>query len=309
MGGGHWRGDVFADARVCLSNRARCDFEALEYSMGTLFMKRSARDIKKFRRIVSDYYRTNGRTLPWRTRPTPYRVLVSEIMLQQTQVERVIPLFHSFLLTFPTLRALAAASRREVLAAWRGLGYNRRGLYVWQCARTIVAMHKSRVPADPAILVTLPGIGPATAASIAAFAYDVPTLFIETNIRSVFIHHFFPRARRVSDAQILPLVAQTLDRAHPARWYGALMDYGTFLKKTHKNPSRKSAHQVRQKPFVGSQRQLRGMIVAFVVKRGTATAGQLIAHAAGRDRRMVIAAADGLVAEGLLEKRKKRYQA
>lgn len=272
-------------------------------------MALSPADIGKFRRIVYGYHQTNGRVLPWRSHPTPYRVLVSEIMLQQTQVDRVIPLFLSFLKKFPTLRALARASQRDVLAAWQGLGYNRRALYLWRCARIIVKEHRGKVPSTPEVLGKLPGIGPATAASIAAFAYDVPTVFIETNIRSVFIYHFFPRARRVSDARILPLVAQTLDRAHPARWYGALMDYGTFLKKTNKNPSRKSAHHVFQKPFAESRRQLRGMIVAFVIKHGAATVAMLVKHGSAWSRAEVTKAADGLVAEGLLKKRKGRYEA
>ena len=306
MPDGDRRGD-FCWARDDSNDQMRCGFKRCGYSMVAIFMQLSARDIRKFQRLIYGYYQTNGRVLPWRTRATPYRVLVSEIMLQQTQVDRATPFFKSFVRTFPTLRVLARASRRDVLAVWQGLGYNRRALYLWQCAQVIIKEHGGRVPSSPEALGKLPGIGPATAASIAAFAYDVPAVFIETNVRSVFIHHFFPRARRVSDARIFPLVEQTLDRTHPARWYSALMDYGTFLKKTNKNPSRKSAHHVRQKPFAGSQRQLRGMFVAFVIKRGSATLAELAAHAAGQDHEAVIAAANGLVAEGLLEKRKGRY--
>jgi A/G-specific adenine glycosylase len=270
-------------------------------------MTLSAAEVKKFQRTVYEYYRAHGRILPWRTRATPYRVLVSEVMLQQTQVDRAIPFFQSFLRTFPTVRVLACASRRQVLAAWQGLGYNRRALYLWRCAQGIVRQYGGKVPADPETLARLPGIGPATAASIAAFAYNAPTVFIETNIRSVFIHHFFCRARRVSDARILPLVAQTLDRACPARWYSALMDYGVFLKKEHKNPSRKSARHVRQEPFIGSTRQLRGMVLAFIVRNKKATQ-KAIARACGMaDVAKVIRVADTLVAEGLVEERKGVY--
>ncbi|MFA6495040.1 MAG: A/G-specific adenine glycosylase [Candidatus Paceibacterota bacterium] len=270
-------------------------------------MELSSHAIQNFRRIVYAHYRVHGRSLPWRVRPTPYRVLVSEIMLQQTQVDRVMPFYTSFLHAFPTIRLLARASRRDVLVAWQGLGYNRRGLYLWRCAQIIVSQHKSTVPADPIILAQLPGIGPATAASIAAFAYDAPTVFIETNIRSVFIHSFFPRARRVSDSRLVPLIEQTLDRSCPARWYNALMDYGTFLKKINKNPSRKSAHHVRQKPFAGSDRELRGKILAFVVRVEKVSKKDLVENMPGARKTRILAIAQSLVDEGLFAEKRGHY--
>ncbi len=266
--------------------------------------------VRAFRKTVYAYFRTQGRALPWRIRPTPYRVLVSEIMLQQTQVDRAVPIFTAFVKKFPTVRALAVAPRRSVLTAWRGLGYNRRAVYLQRTAAAICEKYGGRVPADPDVLQTFPGIGAATAASIVAFAYNRPTVFIETNIRSVFIHHFFADSRApVSDAAIVPLVAQTLDRAHPARWYNALMDYGVFLKKTHANPSRKSAQHVRQKPFAGSDRQLRGKILSKIVERGKVSTASLCAGASMREAERILRLADALAAEGLISKRNGHYRA
>ncbi len=214
-----------------------------------------------FRRMVYGYFKKHGRDLPWRYQVTPYRVLVSEIMLQQTQVDRVIPAFKRFIKTFPTIRSLADASLRDVLAAWQGLGYNRRARFLHETAQRMVKEYHGRVPADPIVLETFPGIGKNTAASICAFAFDAPVIFIETNIRSVYIKYFFSGMASVRDEDILNIVAHTMDRKHPRQWYSALMDFGSDLKKRESNPSRKSAHYVRQKPFKGSVRETRGAIM------------------------------------------------
>jgi len=224
-------------------------------------------EIGLFRRRVYRHYIRHGRDLPWRRTGDPYHILVSEIMLQQTQVDRVIPKYTHFLRVFPTLTALAEAPAAQVLAAWQGLGYNRRALMLKQSAQEICRSYGGEVPRSPDILRTLPGIGPATAASIAAFAFNAPTVFIETNIRAVFIHHFFSSAARVSDRRLEPLVRQTLDIRTPARWYNALMDYGAMLKKKHGNPACRSAQYVRQSRFEGSDRQVRGRIVRMLVEK------------------------------------------
>lgn len=189
-------------------------------------------------------------------------------MLQQTQVERVTTKFEQFIEAFPSLQALASASLREVLSVWQGLGYNRRARYLREACALIAQRHKGRLPRSYAGLRALPGIGHATAASILAFAYNEPVVFLETNIRTVFIHHFFKRAAAVRDADILPLVEQTLDRPHSRQWYYALMDYGVWLKRTRGNAARRSAHYSRQSRFEGSDRQLRGSILRRLLKRG-----------------------------------------
>ncbi len=216
---------------------------------------------RKFRSIVYGYYRKHRRDFPWRRTDDPYRILVSEIMLQQTQTGRVAEKFVEFVAAFPTVEALAAAPLSRVLAVWQGMGYNRRARYLHELARAVTNDHGGVVPDDPEALAKLPGIGRATAASICAFAFNRPVVFIETNIRTVFIHFFFPAKKMVSDRDILPLAEAALDRKEPHHWYSALMDYGAMLKRRHPNPSRRSAHHQKQKPFEGSRRQLRGRVL------------------------------------------------
>lgn len=215
----------------------------------------------EFRRQVYDYYRLHARSFSWRQHITPYRVLVSEIMLQQTQTHRVGDKFAAFTHILPDFDALARAPFPIVLGLWKGLGYNRRAQYLQACATRIANDHAGQLPDDPAILKEFPGIGPATACSIVTFAYNKPTVFIETNIRAVFIHHFFRGQSEVSDKQLLPLVQQALDVDNPRQWYYALMDYGVMLKKEFSNPARVSTNYTKQSRFKGSLRQMRGMIL------------------------------------------------
>jgi len=226
------------------------------------------RAIALFRRIVLDHYRAFGRRMPWRETEDPYRILVSEVMLQQTQVDRVRPKYEAFLAAFPDVRALARASPADVLRVWQGLGYNRRALALNAAAARIVDAFGGRVPDDPAALETLPGIGPATAAAIAAYAFDQPTVYIETNVRRVFLHFFFRDRTGVTDAEIRPLVERALDPERPREWYWALMDYGTMLARTAANPNRRSAHHAVQPPFEGSARQLRGRLLRVLLGTG-----------------------------------------
>ncbi len=218
-------------------------------------------DIRRFTRKVTRYYSLHKRDLPWRHTDDPYHILISEIMLQQTQVERVIGKYGEFLDVFPSLRSLSRAPLRKVLSVWQGMGYNRRAKNLLECARRIVREYHAVVPRNPEVLRTLPGIGEATANSLCAFAFNLPVVFIETNIRTVFIHHFFNACPAVDDREILPLVRRSLNRRNPREWYSALMDYGTFLKATTVNPGRKSTHYRKQGPFHGSNRQLRGAVL------------------------------------------------
>jgi A/G-specific adenine glycosylase len=222
-------------------------------------------DDRWFINQVWDHYRFQGRTFSWRTRISPYRVHVSEMMLQQTQTKRVEPAFERFLVQFPDYPSLAQASLSEVIANWQGLGYNRRARFLKQAAEMIVSEYQCILPTDESSLRRLPGIGPNTAASILAFAFNLPTVFIETNIRSVFLHHYFPQTV-ASDRQILPLVAQTLDQSRPREWYWALMDYGVHIKKTVGNESRRSTHHIVQSRFAGSVRQVRGEILRALLE-------------------------------------------
>jgi len=204
-------------------------------------------------------------------------------MLQQTQVDRVIPKFNVFIEGYPTIHKLAHASLTDVLALWQGLGYNRRAKSLKEAAEIVVRNHQGHLPSSPDALVALPGIGPATAASIAAFAFNAPTIFLETNIRTVFIYHFFPNtASLVPDTTLIPVAEALLDRKNPRKWYSALMDYGTELKKKVGNVSRKSSLYKKQSPFQGSRRQLRGQIVKHLLTIGPCTPRKL-ARVVGAD--------------------------
>jgi A/G-specific adenine glycosylase len=261
--------------------------------------------IRRFRATVYGHYRKHRRDFPWRHTTDPYRILVSEIMLQQTQTDRVVGVYRAFLKRFPTVGSLARATSRDVLAAWQGLGYNRRAVALQKAAHAIVERHNGRVPSDPDALNALPGIGPYTAAAVAAFAFDRPVVMIETNIRTVLIHHFFPGRNKVDDRELLPILAAALDK-HPRTWYSALMDYGASLKKRLPNPSRRSAHHKPQSTFAGSNRQVRGMVVRLLLERSM-TVAQLRSeeHVDAAILRTVLRQ---LVHERLIGKRGDRYR-
>ena len=234
---------------------------------------------KAFQQTVLEHYRAHGRYgLPWRRDYDPYAILVSEIMLQQTQVERVVPKFEAWLKAFPTSRVLAEASVAEVLRHWQGLGYNRRALNLHKAAQALTAEHGGKLPQSEAALLALPGIGPYTAGAVRAFAFNQPVVMIETNIRSVYLHHFFLERKKVDDAELLPLIEQTLDAKNPRRWYAALMDYGAHLKSQLPNPSRRSKQHTKQSTFAGSNRQVRGAIIRVLTQNQRLSEQALIKH-------------------------------
>lgn len=223
-------------------------------------------EIAEFQAHILEYYQQQGRTFAWRTTNNPYHILVSEIMLQQTQTHRVINKYEAFLQTFSTIQMLAEAPLRSVLSLWQGLGYNRRGMALHKAAQIIAQEYKGQIPNCPEKLQKLPGIGPYTAGAICAFAYNIPTIFIETNIRAVFIQFFFNGLSKIKDKDIQKLVEQTVHKNDPRSWYYALMDYGVKLKKSTKNPNKKSAHYIIQSKFEGSDRQIRGAIIRLLTE-------------------------------------------
>ncbi len=257
--------------------------------------------IRNFQKIVLAHYTDHGRKMPWRDTTDPYSVLVSEIMLQQTQVERVMEKFPPFVAAYPDSASLAAAPLPDVLSLWQGLGYNRRALALRKCAARVMQEFDGRLPDDVDTLSTFPGIGHATASSIGAFAFNLPVVFIETNIRRVFIHFFFPGGGRVSDSEILPLVEQALYREDPRVWYWALMDLGAALKKGIPNPNRRSRHYARQSAFEGSDRQVRGLVLRLLLAGGEMT-GDEVARQCGGDGGRVQKILAGLERDGLIRK-------
>lgn len=243
------------------------DQETLDQSGPQFSREDSSRPgIPAFRQMVLSHYEQYGRDMAWRNTTDPYQILVSEIMLQQTQVDRVTTKFPEFLRAFPDFASLATSPLANVLTVWQGLGYNRRAIALQKCAIRVMNEYDGVLPADVDILATFPGIGRATASSIAAFAFNMPVVFIETNIRRVFIHFFFTNTDTVSDAEILPLVEQALYRNNPRVWYWALMDLGSALKKTVPNPNRRSVHYTQQSPFEGSDRKIRGTLLKLLLK-------------------------------------------
>jgi A/G-specific adenine glycosylase len=224
--------------------------------------------VAAFRRFLMGYYGTHGRDLPWRRTTDPYRILVSEFMLQQTQVERVLSKYPEFLGRFPHVGVLARAPRRDVLLAWQGLGYNRRAIALHDTAKRVDREFRGTIPLDRATLDSFPGIGNATAGAVVVFSTNRPEIFIETNIRRVYIHLFFPDVSHVRDRDIEPILGKTLLRRRPRDFYYALMDYGSFLKRGPGNPNIRSASYSRQSRFEGSDRQVRGFILRRLLAAG-----------------------------------------
>lgn len=266
-------------------------------------MQLSQTQINSFRETVWEYYRQNGRSMPWRDDPSPYKVLVSELMLQQTQVSRVIPKFDAFLYTCSDFATLARKSLGEVLGLWSGLGYNRRAKYLHQTAQIVVREFNGELPSDGKELVKLPGIGKNTAGAILAYTFNQPAVFVETNIRTVLFQYFYTdNIEGISDKELENLVEQTLDREHPREWYWALMDYGSFLKKTAGGKLTTSKHYVKQSPLSGSMREMRGRIIKVLVG-GNMNRDELFNTVKG-DKRFG-PALDSLVRDGMVKRRGK----
>jgi A/G-specific adenine glycosylase len=266
--------------------------------------------IPAFQQTVWQYYQAHGRhDLPWRQPQTdggydPYRIVVSELMLQQTQVPRVIPKFQIFIQAFPSFQALASAPLADVLRVWSGLGYNRRAKFLRQTAQIVAEQYGGALPRGRADLVALAGIGFHTAGAVLAYAFNQPVVFIETNIRTVFIHHFFAGQEGVRDAALLPLIQESLPAEKPREWYWALMDYGTHLKQTVGNTAKASAAYTRQSAFHGSRRQVRGQILRVLAEKQYTLSAL---HAVIADERLPGVLED-LTKEGFVEKVNGRYR-
>lgn len=261
----------------------------------------------QFQRDIKRFARLNRRAFPWRNTKIPYRILVSEIMLQQTQTDRVVGYYRAFLKNFPTIKALSTAPLGEVIAAWQGLGYNRRARFLWQLSRIVVSDFLGRLPRDADTLVTLPGIGRYTANAVCVFAFDHPLPMIETNIRAVYIERFFKGSDKVRDADLMPLIEATIDRRNPREWFYALMDYGSDLKKRDRTITGKSAHYVKQSTFVGSRRQLRGIVLRLLVEKGSMSGRDLMKYKTF-DKKLKLQVLEELCKESLIQKRNGRYR-
>lgn len=277
-------------------------------------MKRPS--ITGFQKIILEWHEENGRHgLPWRKTHDPYHILVSEIMLQQTQVDRVIPKFEEFLKTFPTMTSLVSASASKLLTHWKGLGYNRRALNLQRACGKILSDHDGVFPADPKKIDELPGVGHYTARAVAVFSFNTPQVFIETNIRRVFIHYFFQDQATVSDDELLPLIKKALYVKNPRLWYGALMDYGALALKNIPNPNLKSSQYSKQSRFEGSRRYARAKILDCLLANKKPQGLKSIQAYCKKDRHLepylksepLRVILDALVKDGFCERRETKW--
>ena len=275
----------------------------------------SRKSVVVFRREVWNYYKKNARNdLPWRKTTDPYKILVSEIMLQQTQVPRVIEKYRSFIKKFPTVEALARSNLAQVLKEWNGLGYNRRAKYLHDAARVIVNEYVGNL--KKALEHPLSGVGPYTRAAVGTFAFNEPHAMIETNIRSAIIHHFFPvstKSKRgeslLEDAKVMRIAALASEGQDPRTWHWALMDYGSHLKRTGVRNNDRSAHYVKQSKFEGSLRQFRGAILREL-HRGSTSLRTLISRLNPDEQGLPLLkkALAGLERDGLIKKEKGKWR-
>lgn len=261
--------------------------------------KLNQNDITEFQKTILQNYHESGRTFPWRETSNPYEILVSEIMLQQTQTDRVVPKYLNWLSVFPTIETLASSSFSLVLEHWIGLGYNRRARFLHETSKIILEKYNGIFPSDPEELDSLPGIGPYTARAISTFAFGISNTFIETNIRAVYIFFFFPNKNDVPDKELLQRIAETVFHENPRIWYYALMDYGAALKKKVQNPNVKSRHYTKQSKFDGSLRQARGAILRYLDAEKESTL-QIIAESGKLPYERVYKAAQALLNENLV---------
>jgi A/G-specific adenine glycosylase len=263
--------------------------------------------LKKLSEALWSHYDRAGRhDLGWRKNPSPYRVVVSEVMLQQTQVVRVEEYFKNWLKQYPSWKALSEASLRDVLLSWQGLGYNRRGKYLHDIAQIVTCEHKGKLPSDRASLEALPGIGHYTAGSIRAFAFNELDVLLETNIRTVLFYHLYNYQKHslksVSDQELFVLLerliaSDTRAKENPRDFYYAMMDYGSHLKQTVGNLNQHSKSYVKQSKFEGSRRQLRATIVRQILA-GEQVSKQELYSKLGKDKILIDELLAELVEEG-----------
>lgn len=260
-----------------------------------------SREFEEFQRVVWQEGKSHYRSMPWRDTPTLYYVLVSELMLQQTQVQRVLPKFMDFVGRFPRIEDLAEASLADVLGAWQGLGYNRRARFLHESAKML---SKKEEVLTVASLSCLPGVGVNTAGAIMNYVYEKPTPFVETNIRTVYFYHFFRGSDTISDKEVYQYVQETLDVEHPREWFWALMDYGAYLKSQGSGLLDKSRHYKKQSPLKGSVREVRGAILRKLQKNPLSAAQ--LANEVEADKRF-LPAIQGLQRDGLISITNGRY--
>jgi A/G-specific adenine glycosylase len=256
--------------------------------------------VRAFQRTVLDFYQACARSFEWRLTRDPYRILVSEVMLQQTQTSRVAERYPLFLKQFPSVKALALADQAQVLRAWQGLGYYRRARNLHQAARAVEELFGGRFPRSHEELCSLPGVGAYTAAAVAAFAYNYPVPMLETNIRSVFLYTFFPKQKDVSDKEVMEYVRKTLVTDRSRDWFYALMDLGVELKRVRPKINQASKHHAVQSPFKGSDRAVAAQVLRFILGSARAVSASQVLQGVKADEAQVNRAIERLVGEHMI---------
>lgn len=226
-------------------------------------------EIVQFQRKILTWYEANKRDLPWRGTRDPYRILVSEIMSQQTQIARVIPKYNAWMEAFPTVFELAKASTADVLGHWSGLGYNRRALFLQKCAKTVVERFAGKFPQEKEVLKTLPGIGEYTAAAVACFAFNQQVAVVDTNVRKIILTQFPHVSSDISPQEMQNIADALLPQGKAYEWNQALMDYASAMLKKEKIVVPK------QSKFKGSNRYYRGQIVKLLLAQKSIARAQL----------------------------------
>lgn len=224
--------------------------------------------LKEFSSFILSFYEKHGRVFAWRQTSDPYRIHLSEVMLQQTQTSRVQPKYELFLSLWPTFKELSEATLEELLFNWKGLGYNRRALNLRKSAR-LTEQWGWTIPNDPKAIASLPGVGKATSAALLAFCYQERSIYLETNIRRVLLTCFFHECEGVKDKELEALLGELASLQSDIKsWYYALMDYGVLLKHLLPNANTRSAHYTKQGTFEQSNRQIRGALIHLLSDTG-----------------------------------------
>ncbi len=264
-------------------------------------MKLSRQKVRAFETHIFAWWSENRRDLPWRHTRDPYKILVSEVMLQQTQVIRVIPKYTEFIEAFPDIRVLAKASPARVLKIWKGMGYNRRALYLRKTAEVVVASYHDKFPKDEVLLTKLPGVGTYTARALMVFAYGMNVAMVDTNIRQIITHFFFS-GRTQKEKTIQTVADQLVPKGKSWEWHQALMDYGALAMTKQKKTMRLVK---KQKPFKDSDRYYRGRIVDLL-RLGRLNEKKLITdfmNQYSKERVFFAGIVEGLIRDGLVERR------
>ena len=262
----------------------------------------SQEEILRFQQKIFSFYQQNKRSLPWRETTDPYKILLSELMLQQTQVSRVVSYYEQWIARWPTLEALASASRAEVLKAWMGLGYNTRAVHLHKAAQKIVAEYEGDVNAAMKQYTEVPGVGRYTAHAVQIFSTNADLVTVDTNIRRIFIAEFH-LPEDLSAQELWKIAAQCLPRGRSREWHNALMDYGA-LQQTAKKTGIRPVSQ--QSSFEGSDRQIRAAVLRFLLSGPSSF--EIIHQTLGGEQMRLRKILDKMVDEELLVQQDKRYQ-